>query len=59
MYAYIKLTTLTRPKSASVDGLTNFKMAGASSDSVLLAFMTSEGPSAEAIVVILQAEIYK
>ena len=50
----MRFTTLTLPNKASVDGCTSFRMAGASSDSVLRALMTSEGPSGVVSVVIMK-----
>ena len=49
---YMTFTTLTRPNKASVVGWTSFNILGASSDSVLRAFITSGAPSADVKVVI-------
>ena len=53
MLTYIMFTTLTLPKRASVEGVANLRMLGASSDSVRLAFITSGAPSGDITVVML------
>ncbi len=53
-HTYIRLTTFTRPNSASVAGVASFAIFGASSDSVRLALITSEPPSGEGTEAIIE-----